>query len=126
MRRRLLRRRVAHYVSTNLSIWEEVEPALIPGAAGWQPNAYARSATRFESTRVSHHCSANWPKPPTCAADPWSVRADAAYHPNYPSPLAAAPLRIVYGGLVEVVHNYKSGGSSLAGPHHAMLQPGDS
>ena len=91
-----------------LQSWQEA--AL---SRGWRPTSSQTAASRFEVTGISHHCSANWAKPPACSEGLYNARADAIWHPASPSPVAVAPLRRVYGGAVELVHNYKAGGSSL-------------
>jgi hypothetical protein len=46
------------------------------------------------------------------------MRPDSVMHEGFPSPDASEPLRRTYGGVVENVHNYKSGGTSF----HIYLQ----
>ena len=83
-------------------------------ARGWKPTVAMRASSRFETSGVSHHCSANSHKPPSCRLELHSTRPDAVWHSRSPSPIAAAPLRVVYGGTVENIHNYKAGGHSIS------------
>lgn len=81
-------------------------------ANGWSP--ILNMGIEHQHTGMSVWCSNNWPMPRECRNDAAARLIDGVWHQTSSSGEAGYPVRSVFGGKVEFIHNYKVASTSLA------------